>query len=188
MQSKYLEGRELAALRKAAGDEWLPLQVALATGMRIGDVLKIRPRDLTGQGVIYTAEKTGKQGFAPLPPEILAVLQKNARYGWCFPSPKVQGKHLTRQAAWQRMKRAAKRAGVALGGVSPHALRKSFAVERMHTGGLQAVQKALQHDKAGVTELYALSDWLTGENANKPLLRRDLQLLAQKIAELLKMG
>ena len=82
MQSKYLEGSELAALRKAAGNEWLPLQVALTTGMRIGDVLKIRPRDLTGQGVIYTAEKTGKQGFAPLPPEMLTALQKNARYGW----------------------------------------------------------------------------------------------------------
>ena len=138
--------------------------------------------------MIYTAEKTGKQGFAPLPPEMLVTLRKNARYGWCFPSPKVQGKHLTRQAAWQRMKRAAKRAGVALGGVSPHALRKSFAVERMHTGGLQAVQEALQHDKAGVTEIYAFSDWLTGENANKPLLRRDLQAIATKIAELLKMG
>ena len=188
MQSKYLEAREIAALRREAGAEWLPLEVAFLTGLRIGDVLKIRPCDLTPQGVVYTAEKTGKRGFAPLPPTVLAALHKNARGGWCFPSPKAKWKHLTRQAAWQRIKRAALRAGVEPRGVSPHALRKSFAVERMHTVGLQAVQAALQHDSAGVTEIYALSDWLTGENANKPLLRRDLQAIATKIAEILKGG
>lgn len=188
MQSKYLEAREIAALRREAGEEWLPLEVALRTGLRIGDVLKIRPEDLTPQGVIYTAEKTGKKGFAALPPDIIEALRKNTRGAWCFPSPRAAGKHLTRQAAWQRIKRAAQRAGVEARGVSPHALRKSFAVERMHTSGLRAVQAALQHDRAGVTEIYALSDWLTGENASKPLLRRDLQAIATKIAELLRGG
>lgn len=186
MRSRYLEGKEVAALRRELGADWLPLAVALRTGMRIGDVLKIREADLTPQGVIYTAEKTGKRGFAPLPPDMLHALARQARWGWCFPSPKVTGKHLTRQAAWQRMKRAARAAGVSLDGVSPHALRKCFAVERMHAEGLGAVQRALQHDRPGVTETYALADWLTGENAEKPLRRGDLLLIATKIADLLR--
>lgn len=186
MKSKFLDGRELSALRAAAPDEWLPFEVALRTGLRIGDVLKIRVRDLARDGVRYVAEKTGKRGFAALPPELLHALRKNARGGWCFPSPKKEGSHLTRQAAWQRMKRAAFKAGVGAEGVSPHALRKSFAVDRMHTGGLHAVQEALQHEQPGVTEIYALADWLTGENAEKPLRRGDLLLIATKIAELLR--
>ena len=93
---------------------------------------------------------------------------------------------MTRQAAWQRLKRAAKRAGLDADGMSPHALRKSYAVELLREQGLEAVQRALQHDRPAVTEIYALSDWLTGENANQPLLRRDLLRIATKIAELLK--
>ncbi len=186
MKSRFLDDREITALRRAAADEWLPFEVALRTGLRIGDVLKIRTADLARDGVRYTAEKTGKRGFAALPPETLRALRKNARGGWCFPSPRKAGRHLTRQAAWQRMKRAAAAAGIDAQGVSPHAFRKSFAVERMHAGGLQAVQAALQHDHAGVTEIYALADWLTGENASKPLRRGDLMLIATKIADLLR--
>lgn len=185
MKSKYLGKNEIAAIRQAS-DDWLPFEVALLTGLRIGDVLKIRPRDLARDGVRYTAEKTGKNGFAPLPPEVLRTLRKNASGGWCFPSPKKAGAHLTRQAAWYRMKRAATAAGIETEGVSPHALRKCFAVEKMHDGGLHAVQTALQHESVGVTEIYALADWLTGENADKPLLRRDLMMIATKIAEMLR--
>lgn len=188
MRSRYLEEKELADLEEAAGSEWLPLAVALCTGLRVGDVLKIRPEDLTPEGVRYVAEKTGKEGFAQLPPSLLRQLRENAGEGWCFPSPRAAGKHLTRQAAWQRIKRAAARVGIDPAGVSPHALRKCFAVERLRAEGLGAVQRALQHDRPGTTELYALSDWLTGANADKPLLRRDIPILATKIAELLERG
>lgn len=186
MQARYLTAAELQGLEKALGAAWLPLKVARLTGMRIGDVLKIREEDLTPQGVVFEAEKTGKRGFAALPPEVLRALQRQSRWGWCFPSPKARGKHLTRQAAWQRLKRGAKLARVDLAGASPHALRKSYAVELLREQGLGAVQRALQHERADVTELYALADWSTGENADKPLLRRDLLRIATKIAELLK--
>lgn len=186
MQARYLTKTELDVLAKALGDAWLPLEVARLTGMRIGDVLKMRIDDLTPQGVVYKAEKTGKRGFAALPPEILQALRRQSRWGWCFPSPKAKGKHLTRQAAWQRLKRGAQRAKIDLAGASPHALRKSYAVELLHEQGLGAVQRALQHERADVTELYALADWSTGENADKPLLRKDLLRIATKIAELLK--
>ena len=186
MQSRYLTADEVTALAREAGEGWLPFAVALCTGLRIGDVLKIREEDLRAEGVSFVAEKTGKSGFAALPVPILRALRKNAAGGWCFPSPKASGKHLTRQAAWARLKRAADRAGIPAAGVSPHALRKCFAVERMRSGGLADVQTALQHTGVKVTELYAFSDWLTGENANLPLLRGDVMRIADKVAEVLQ--
>lgn len=187
MRSRFLDEIEIKALRaELTPAEWLPLGVALQTGLRVGDVVKIRTRDLAEDGVRYTAQKTGKRGFARLDAETVSQLRKQARYGWCFPSPQAKGKHLTRQAVWYRIKRAAKRACIGAEGVSPHALRKSFAVLLMESSGLDAVQKALQHDRRDVTEMYALSDWLSGENADAPLLRRDLIAIATKIADLLR--
>lgn len=187
MRSRFLDVFEIRLLCDATTpEEWLPLGVALQTGLRVGDVVKIRTRDLTDNGVHYTAQKTGKRGFAELSADMLAQMRKQARYGWCFPSPKVKGKHLTRQAVWHRIKRAAQRACIGSEGVSPHALRKSFAVMLMESRGMDAVQAALQHDRRDVTELYALSDWLSGANADQPLLRRDLIAIATKIADLLR--
>lgn len=186
MKSRFLDDFEIVAIsRELTEDEWLPLFVSLKTGMRVGDVVKIRVRDLRENGVRYVAEKTSKVGFAELPTETLATLRKRARGGWCFPSPTNKKAHLTRQAVWYRIKRAALRAGVSVEGVSPHALRKSFAVFMFGEKGLHATMDALQHDRANTTALYAYSDWLTGKNAEKPLVRGDLPMLASKIAELI---
>ena len=187
MLSRYIESGELSKIREAAGPDWLPLSVALLSGLRVGDVVKMRRADVRAGGVYYVAQKTGKAGFSRLPDKVCAQL-RDGPGAWCFPSPKRRGEHLTRQAVWQRLKRAAKKAGVDPEGVSPHALRKVYAVEHLKTEGIEAVQAALQHDRKNVTEIYALSDWLTGENAEKPLLRRDLMAIATKIADLLRNG
>lgn len=186
MKSRFLDDFEIMAIsRELTREEWLPLFVSLKTGMRVGDVVKIRVRDLRENGVRYAAEKTGKVGFAELPRETLQQLREQARGGWCFPSPTNKKAHLTRQAVWYRIKRAAKRAGVSVEGVSPHALRKSFAVFMFGEKGLRATMNALQHDRANTTAIYAYADWLTGENARRPLCRGDLPVIASKIAELI---
>lgn len=186
MRAKFIEERELEALKNHLGgrkDE--VLLVAELTGLRIGDVVKIRVSDLDEDGVRYVAEKTGKAGRAPLPPVLVKKLRAQARYGWVFPSPSKRGRHLTRQAAWARIKRAAERAGVPREGVSPHSLRKVYAVRKYQSEGIDAARRALQHSDARTTELYALSDWLTGENAVKPLLRGDLALIIEKVVDAL---
>lgn len=186
MQSRFLDEFELLAIKnELSKEEWLPLFVSLKTGMRVGDVVKIRVRDLRENGVRYVAQKTGKVGFAELPRDTLDELRARARYSWCFPSPTNKKAHLTRQAVWYRIKRAAARAGVSVDGVSPHALRKSFAVFMFGEKGLHATKEALQHDRASVTAIYAYSDWLTGANADQPLKRGDLPIIATKIAELI---
>ena len=183
MRARYLTPDELERLRKSArGGEWLPLAVAVSTGLRIGDVLKIRPGDFTSRGIRYRAEKTGKCGYAPISDDLRRLLYRSSRgTRWIFPSPKDSRRHLTRQAAWSRMKRACKRAGVDPVGVSPHALRKVFAVELLRKTNIAEVQKALQHDRIDTTELYALADWATGGNAALPLTRGDLPRIVGQV-------
>lgn len=167
--------------RSMAGAEWLPLWVSLETGLRIGDVVSLRRASLREDGIHFRAKKTRKNGMAPISAALRKALAGRGK--WLFPSPSKAGAHLTRQAAWARIKRAANRAGVDIAGVSPHSLRKCFAVELYRERGFRAAQEALQHRNGMTTELYAFADWQTGENAAIPLQRRDLQLVIRMVLE-----
>ncbi len=184
MRSRYLEASEVQALRSALSvEDWLPFWVALETGLRIGDVVGLRRASVKEDGIHYRAQKTRKCGVAPISAALRRALPKSGKY--LFPSPYKAGEHLTRQAAWSRLKRAGKRGGVDLAGVSPHALRKVFAVELYRERGFNAVKSALQHRNGATTEIYSFADWSTGKNADKPLTRRDLQLVVKMVLEAL---
>lgn len=187
MVSRYLTEAENAALRQALGSAWLPYEIGLETGLRVGDIIKIRLADITPEGLRYVAQKTGKEGIAPLSASLRENIAREAAEGteWLFPSPVDPTKHITRQALWKRLKRAAERAGVQRRGTSPHSMRKCYAVREYHTHGLTAAREGLQHTDIRTTQLYALADWLTEENAKQPLLREDVGLLVRFIAEFL---
>ena len=185
MRSKYIETSELEKLRAMSAKEaWLPLWVSLETGLRIGDVVKLRKQNLQADGLHYKAQKTGKNGVAKISAELRRELAKK-RGKWLFPSPYKAGKHITRQCAWARIKAACKRAGVEPDGVSPHSLRKVFAVELYREKGFKAVQEALQHNNSATTEIYSFADWSTGDNAELPLRRKDMELLVKMVIEAL---
>lgn len=187
MKARYLEDEELKRLSEnMSASSWLPFQVAIQSGLRIGDVLKIRRRDIRRGGIRYRAEKTGKLGFAQLPDATLKALRMASGAdpdAFCFPGRKP-GKHLTRQAAWARIKRAGKRCGINLEGCSPHALRKSFGVHVYQAEGMDAAREKLQHVDVRTTEIYCLADWTTGSNAQKPLTRGDLEMIAEKVVQI----
>jgi integrase len=184
VKSKYIDDEEIEKLRVNLDlHSWLPLWVALETGLRVGDVVALRRASLKEDGIHYRAQKTGKCGVAPLSAELRKQLPKNGK--WLFPSPYKAGEHITRQCVWARIKRAAKRAGVDPDGISPHTLRKVFAVELYREKGFKAVQTALQHTNGATTEIYSFADYATGANANEPLRRRDLQLIIKMVVEAL---
>lgn len=189
MKSRFLTTAEIDKLRLSCNfDHWLPFEVALQTGLRIGDVLRLRVKNV-GAGVItFTAQKTGKQGRAACSRELCETLRARGKNlaSLIFPSPANPQVPLTRQAAWARVKRAAARCGIDPDGVSPHALRKSFAVQLYLREGLEAVQTALQHARVSTTEIYALSDWLSGDNANLPLTRADIPYIIERVYDALK--
>lgn len=184
MKSKYVEQETIKAIKGSLDAQaWLPLWVALETGLRVGDVVALRRASLKEDGIHYRAQKTNKCGVAKISAELRRQLPTKGK--WLFPSPYKPGEHITRQCVWSRIKRAAKRAGIDPEGVSPHTLRKVFAVELYREKGFKAVQTALQHSNAATTEIYSFADWSTGTNADEPLRRRDLQLIIKMVIEAL---
>lgn len=171
----------------------LALEVSLYTGLRIGDVLKVRPSDLRSDGLHFVAEKTGKEGVAPLSRRLSEKLLKNGNRFWCFPhrdSPRK--KHRTRQAVWKDVKRAAdivRAAGLLSDqNVAPHSGRKTFAVVDKAAHGAAHAQAALQHSNRATTEIYTEADKLVGippsYRDNTEVLRR-LNTLDRKIDDVL---
>lgn len=173
------------------GADWLPFRLSLETGLRIGDVLTLKRGDVVKKDdvyiVRYKAQKTGKRGEAPISDPLGEALCKSVRdkKAFLFPSYGKSG-HLTRQCAWERMKRAARNAGVDLAGVSPHSLRKCFAVELRREKGLAAVQEALQHSNDAITALYAYADGVTRGAPDEPIRWRDVDMLLDFLAERIK--
>lgn len=182
MKSKYIETTEVEELEKGLNaDAWLPLRLALETGLRIGDVVCLKVANLKADGVHYRAQKTNKYGVAKVSAELRQCLPKRGK--WLFPSPYKKGAHITRQCTWARIKKAAERAGIPKDGISPHSLRKVFAVELYREKGFKAVQEALQHANSATTEIYSFADWNTGKSAELPLKRKDLQLIVKMVLE-----
>ncbi len=181
MKSIYIDQEQIASIRSALpAREWLALWIGHETGLRVGDVVSLQRWQVGRSSILYRAQKTGKPGRAHISAELSLALERHRGFsGWLFPSPKDPREHLTRQAVWARVKRACKRAGIDSAGISPHSFRKVFAVEVFRRDGLAEAQRLLQHSHAATTEIYALSDYCTGANADKPLCRRDLQMLIE---------
>lgn len=155
----------------------LACRCALETGLRVGDVLKIKPSQIRGTTLRYKAEKTGKSGTKVLSASLVKALRQSANGGvWCFPSPRDPTKHRTRQAVWKDINKASFALGVPLH-ISPHSARKTFAVNTLHEFGIDRVQQELQHSNRGMTALYAYSDIMRADVENSvenPVEKSDL--------------
>lgn len=159
MRSEYFNltdyGRVLARMTP---ENALAVRVSLETGLRIGDVLKIKVNDIHKRTLYYVAEKTGKAGKKVLSPELVKALRREGGSGgYVFKSPVNPLKHRTRQAVWQNLKRAAAECGIT-SNLTPHSARKTYAVEEYHEHGINAAAAELQHSNIQTTLLYALSD------------------------------
>lgn len=185
MKSQYIIPERLSQLRAQIGFHgFLPFEVALQTGLRIGDVVALERRNLVkcdGRFFIdFTAQKTGKSARAEIDRALFENLQFYAGKRWLFTSPVHPRRHITRQACWNRVKKAAGALGYTEQ-YSPHSFRKNFAVELLHEKDLGAVQAALQHTNKDVTAIYAYADGIFGGDLDQPLTRRDLPMIVDYI-------
>lgn len=192
MRSHFLPKEDIQKLKHCLSDEeWLPLQCSLETGLRIDDVLTRKGKDLGRERngkkryfLRFIAQKTGKKGKAYISENLYYRLRYHCMNDneYIFKSYGKSG-HLTRQAAWARMKRAANKAGVTEYGCSPHALRKSFAVALRQAEGLEAVRKALQHSNTAVTTIYAFADTVMNASPDEPIRWAQLEFIVDYILE-----
>ena len=157
MRTEYLLEQEgelgLAALTDT---NRLVMRTALQTGLRVGDVLALKPDRLKPHFWV-TEQKTGKARQVGLPEPLLSDLKKNAGQLWVFPGRNPR-KHHTRQAVWKDVKRAAEAFRLKQN-VGPHSARKVYAVElRKKYGDIERVMRALNHSSESVTLIYAMAD------------------------------
>lgn len=160
MKTEYLLNREvervLAALMPS---NRLVCKVSLHTGLRIGDVLLLKPEQLKEQFWI-TEQKTGKRRRVGLTQELIRELHAQSGTEWVFPHRTDFRKHRTRQAVYADVKRAAKAFRLPQN-VAPHSFRKKYAVNLLEKyGDIARVQRALNHNSVATTIIYALSDRL----------------------------
>lgn len=157
MTTEYLLQREVDLILCALTEQnRLVIRTALHTGLRIGDVLALTPDRLKPHFWV-TEQKTGKPRQVGLPEPLLSDLKKNAGKYWVFPGRNPK-KHLTRQAVWKDVKRAAAAFRLPQN-VAPHSFRKVYAVDLLKKyGDIERVRRALNHSSKSITLIYALAD------------------------------
>lgn len=135
----------------------LVMRVCLHTGLRVEDVLELKPGQIARQFWVKE-RKTGKRRRVGLPDELLSDLRQHAGKEWVFPGRLESSKHRTRQAVWSDVKRAA-RAYRLPQNVAPHSFRKVFAVRLLDKyGDMARVKRALNHSSDATTRIYAMAD------------------------------
>lgn len=156
MTTEYLLRREMEhVLAALTSSNRLVCRVCLQTGLRVGDVVSLKTRDLKGQFWI-TEAKTKKRRRVNLPRELLDQVKAQAGEVWAFPGRKP-GQHRTRQAVWADVKRAA-RAFRIRQNIAPHSFRKVYAVELLRRcGDVKRVQRALNHSDCATTMVYVMA-------------------------------
>lgn len=160
MKTEYLLNREVQRVFDALmPSNRLVCKVILHTGLRLGDVLELKPEQLKEQFWI-TEQKTGKRRRVGLTRELIRELHAQSGTEWVFPHRTDFKRHRTRQAVYADVKRAAKAFRLPQN-VAPHSFRKAYAVELMEKyGNIERVKRALNHNSVATTTIYALSDRL----------------------------
>lgn len=152
------EVRELLACTKGRHHRLL-LTTIYATGMRISEAVALGVADINSreQTILVARGKGNKQRLVPLSPKLLDELRAwwltHRHPRWMFP-----GKQPDRPVNVSPLQRACEAAAARAGlkpGVTPHALRHTFATELLEAGiDLLTIQKILGHSSLSTTLLY----------------------------------
>ena len=140
------------------------LELAYASGLRLSELRNIRLEQLQLEsGFVLVIGKGNKERVVPLGRKAVAAMQRYLDAG----RPKLVTKRspanvfLTKRGTpfspvtlWLRVKRRARRAGIARN-VTPHMLRHSFATHLLeHGADLRVIQELLGHANISTTEIY----------------------------------
>lgn len=166
MRSAYIPEEHLCQIlaRLNSRDAYLA-RLLLATGFRLDDVMHLRSWQLDREVIELRERKTGKIRRAPLPPDLRREVGKGrgAALAFAFPSLHADARKMHRTTFYRHFAEAARAAGYAGRGYSPHSLRKCYAVALLKaSGSLQSVSADLGHSHIATTVLYAFSDVLDG--------------------------
>lgn len=142
------------------------LETLYAAGLRVSELVRLQVDQVNlQQGVVLVvAGKGRKDRIVPLGEEAVVWLERYLQHS----RPQLLGTHLcdalflsqqgramTRQTVWHRIKKLAQAAGISVAHLSPHTLRHAFATHLVtHGADLRTVQMLLGHANLSTTEIY----------------------------------
>jgi integrase/recombinase XerD len=135
------------------------LELLYATGLRVSELVGLAMGNLDMQGgLVRVIGKGDKERLVPFGEEaerwLRAWLEKRPPMRSAYLFPGRQGRPMTRQNFWQRLRLHARKSGV-VPAPSPHTLRHAFATHLLNHGAdLRAVQMLLGHANISTTEIY----------------------------------
>jgi integrase/recombinase XerD len=142
------------------------IELLYATGLRVSELLGLRPADLNLESSFLTCTGKGdKQRLVPIGDEAGRWVTRYIRDGRkallgrrssarLFVNARGGGPGLTRVGFWKILKAYARQAGLK-SSLSPHTLRHSFATHLLERGAdLRAIQMMLGHADLSTTQIY----------------------------------
>ena len=141
------------------------IELLYATGLRVTELVSLRPGDLNlRHGYLTCLGKGNKERLVPMGApavEWVTRYRDEARPGllkgraspWLFVNARGGGK-LSRVGFWKKLKQYGQRAGLPRD-LSPHVLRHSFATHLLERGAdLRSIQTLLGHADLSTTQIY----------------------------------
>ena len=152
----YLDRDQVNAMLDAAAianhRDFLLIQVLWRTGVRVSELINIRPRDVewSNQVINITKAKRGKQRRVLLDEDTLKMLSDYVL------ARKIQEDRPIFGLTRRHIGRIVKKYGYAIGAqVHPHTLRHSFAIHLVRGGmDLRRLQLLLGHSSLNMTQIY----------------------------------
>jgi len=145
------------------------IELLYATGMRVSELVSVRPADLhLDEQYLTCIGKGSKERLIPMGDQAVewirryardgrpALVQRSARKRAAAPRLFVNGRGgpLSRIGFWKVLKRYGRLAGIK-SAISPHVLRHSFATHLLERGAdLRAIQMMLGHADLSTTQIY----------------------------------
>lgn len=165
------------------------ITIAALTGLRLGEVVKIRGEDVDLVGrTIRSVRKGNLDHQVGLPDGLLELAQRMPKKGWWFPSPYPNrlfpngGGHILMKSASDRVSKAIRAAGITDPRITGHSLRHWLATSLLRQGvPIRVVQEMLGHASLATTQLYAdVSDEEVLDGMNQAPLFRVPQKAARR--------
>jgi len=142
------QARLLAAC--TSWSEYALFALLLGAGLRIGEVLQIRKRDVAAEGWVRVIRKGGHERMVPLKPTVLeAISHLHRRPGDAL---FTGGYNTVRRSLFDPV---VERAGLSWRGFTPHKMRHAFGTGAYrHTRDIMVVKEALGHQNISTTQIY----------------------------------